>query len=709
MKLEFFKLKKENIFCDDFSHLDSNNIIDFDESKINVLYAPNGVGKSTLCRVLEGNGEFLLNYNENTYDNTNCNIFHIINDQNSRNIIEGSAKDFLLGDNVVKEFELKEWLDQSFLNFFNTLKSNYKDKLNIAKKTDKKIEWLDKNSIDLIQKITKNGSKPSDIDLDNFLDYVINLNQMEIGEYEEQKLEYIKNDSNIELINELLNIREITGNEKFSKIEQCEDAVLILDKYHDLTNCIVCDNEIINVDNLISEKKQQKDEIINELDFKDKNILEKIINKVSAVDVFDIKTILTNAIVTGRIEDINNLINIVNSYKRVYSKISNNFLKNSISNEFINKYNEYKSMLSNDLNFSDEDILFIEEFIANNIGKEIKLCRKDNKIAITLDSEDFLGVDRQKLKLSSGEQNFISLTFELLKAKNMQQDIIVIDDPISSFDSIFKNKLAYSIIKFLSNKNVMILTHNIDLVKLIDYQKNDNFGLYIFNNYEGQENGFIKISSNEKDIMVSIPKLLKFIRDEVDNYIKDERLFVYSLIPFMRGYSNFINDTNTKEILNNLMHGYKNEVVDLTTIYNSIFSKNTSNSYCISVSDLLSVDINNIPEIIDVEKYPLLNRVLSNNFIYLYLRLKTEKVLVDKYSINTNHKDQLSRIIYEAFKSNTSENIKMRVFFFSKKTLLNEFNHFDGNMNIFQPAIDISEKILNKEKKEIIDMLTSLT
>ena len=42
-----------------------------------------------------------------------------------------------------------------------------------------------------------------------------------------------------------------------------------------------------------------------------------------------------------------------------------------------------------------------------------------------------------------------------------------------------------------------------------------------------------------------------------------------------------------------------------------------------------------------------------------------------------------------------------RVFFTSRKTLLNEFNHFEGNMNLFQPAIDISSMALKKENDDI--------
>ena len=176
----------------------------------------------------------------------------------------------------------------------------------------------------------------------------------------------------------------------------------------------------------------------------------------------------------------------------------------------------------------------------------------------------------------------------------------------------------------------------------------------------------------------------------------------------MRGYSNFINDNNTKDKLTQLMHGYKDEIINLNEIYSLIFSKNLTNQYNINVNDILSMDINNLSEIINYEKYPLLNRVLLNNFVYLYLRLKTEKILVDRYDVNTRKHKQLSSIIYDAFKEDTEDNKKMKIFFFSKKTLLNEFNHFDGNMNIFQPAIDISEKILQREKDEILDVLNNL-
>ena len=61
MDLIFDLIKRERIFNDDFVDMSVNNVISFDNSKISVIYAPNGVGKSSFCRVLSGDGEFKLN------------------------------------------------------------------------------------------------------------------------------------------------------------------------------------------------------------------------------------------------------------------------------------------------------------------------------------------------------------------------------------------------------------------------------------------------------------------------------------------------------------------------------------------------------------------------------------------------------------------------------------------------------------------------
>lgn len=319
------------------------------------------------------------------------------------------------------------------------------------------------------------------------------------------------------------------------------------------------------------------------------------------------------------------------------------------------------------------------------------------------------------MPLSSGEQNFLSLTFEFLKAKNSDKPIIILDDPISSFDSIYKNKISYAIVKILQYKKRVILTHNVDLLRLLDGQFKKCFKLFLFNNTENEENGFIALNSDERDMLINLDELLKTFREKIYEHIKDVELFLISLIPFMRGYSTIINDNNIKENLTQLMHGYKTNTVDIAKCYIKLFGNKNNiipNNYEVNVDDILNKTVDG-KEIVDKEKYPLLNRTLVHSFTYLFLRLLIEKKLVSKYNIDTESKRgarQLGQIISKAFPENSknSEDIKNRVFLTTKKTLLNEFNHFEGNMSIFQPAIDITDHMLGKEKTDILAFVNSL-
>jgi len=275
----------------------------------------------------------------------------------------------------------------------------------------------------------------------------------------------------------------------------------------------------------------------------------------------------------------------------------------------------------------------------------------------------------------------------------------VLDDPISSFDSIYKNKIAFSIIKILEDKKQIILTHNTELIRLLYFQYKNCFNLYMFNNIDNGENGFIPVNEQEREILLNLNKLLDLFRNEIVEEIKDERLFLISMIPFMRGYANIIGNSHKYKSLSKVMHGYEKRTVDISYIYKVLFKKKISEvKHKVSVKDILELNLNEI-EILNKEKYPLLNKTLKHTLTYLFLRLKVEKVLIDKYKIDTEkEKEQaLQNIINKAFIKDTDK----RIFFTSRKTLLNEFNHFEGNMNIFQPAIDITETALKKEFDDI--------
>uniref|UniRef100_UPI00261633F4 hypothetical protein n=1 Tax=uncultured Veillonella sp. TaxID=159268 RepID=UPI00261633F4 len=294
------------------------------------------------------------------------------------------------------------------------------------------------------------------------------------------------------------------------------------------------------------------------------------------------------------------------------------------------------------------------------------------------------------------------------------EPIIVIDDPISSFDSIYKNKIVYALVKILEKKEVIVLTHNTDLLRLLHGQNGNKYRLYIFNNFSGCENGFIELSNTESSLVCNIEAFVQLLKNPHELEIQDSLIYLISLIPFIRGYSGLVS-SSIKEQLTQVMHGYKSEVVDIGKVYNDLFLKDYKNekfdSFCIDSVGVIdafkgllgSKNLNDL-QIINNDEYRLLNRTLVHSFSYLALRLIIEEVLCRKYSIKGDYL-QLGKIIVEAYKDKSLETTRKRVFLTSKKTLINDFNHFDGNMNIFQPAIDINDDLLKKEIDSILKFI----
>lgn len=110
MSLIFKKIESGDIFTRDFSPLVRNNEITFSTpEEIAVVYGPNGTGKTSLIKVLgDAKGtkvEFSL---DGTDYQAGADVFHIISDQNNRNIISGETRDFFLGDNIRHEFEIQD-------------------------------------------------------------------------------------------------------------------------------------------------------------------------------------------------------------------------------------------------------------------------------------------------------------------------------------------------------------------------------------------------------------------------------------------------------------------------------------------------------------------------------------------------------------------------------------------------------------------------
>ena len=271
--------------------------------------------------------------------------------------------------------------------------------------------------------------------------------------------------------------------------------------------------------------------------------------------------------------------------------------------------------------------------------------------------------------------------------------------------------MQFAIIKILEKKQQLIFTHNTDLVRLLDVQRTHCFNLYLLCNDSSESCGFIPVCNNERGILLYLDKLLDLLRSaELDTEIIDEKMYIMSLVPFMRAIIKVISPPNKSELndsLSMLMHGYGTEIVNVTEIYNTVFQKEVATVYQISAQDILTVDIENLNFMKPDTSYPLLYKTLRHTLTYLYLRLNVEKLLRNQFPAKTRQCEMLGVFIAKGLTEPKYQSERVRLS--SKKTLLNEFNHYEGNFNIFQPAIDITDSNLIKERHDIMEILSDIT
>lgn len=718
MSLVFRKIESGEIFTRDFSPLVNNNEIQFPTTEaIAVVYGPNGTGKTSLIKVLSDTKDTKVEFSlDGTEYHAGATVFHIINDQNNRNIISGETRDFFLGDNIRHEFELQDQVASDRSEVITAVLSLIK-RVGISAGNSPLIDLVSNAELAAFIKDCANSkSKGNRYTTEALVALLTSLSQNDVPEYVPEKLAFVQSDwpNKRSIIKQLetLSGAHIAPNENVREIEENTEAIGILSRFHK-NKCIVCDNDNINWEALLEAKTAHRQATLDALDEKIREAIENTLQLVPALDPFTIKECLLNAVSSGNTAVIADLVTELAEYKVLYSKLLENEIVNIVEgSQLVAHHAEYQRIIAERPDISDEDYLYIQEIISNSMSKPLTIERDQNgRLRICLSNQEFLGKNRDELPLSTGEQNFLSLTFEFLKAKNSDCPIVVIDDPVSSFDSIYKNKVVYAIVKMLHHKKRIVLTHNTDLIRLLDGQYRRCFKLYLLNNTEGELNGFIPLKNNEQEMLISLEKLLTAFRESVPRHVVNRELFLISMIPFMRGYAKIIYNRPLYESLTQVMHGYKNEQVDIADAYAQLFGAHPEflpTSYEVSVADILSKNVDGV-HILDNNKFPLLDRTLRHSFVYLFLRLMVEKNLVEKFNVDTNRYEQLGQIISAAYPDeNDVAQIRNRIRLTSKKTLINEFNHFEGNLSIFQPAIDITDQALGKERTNLVSFISTL-
>ncbi len=319
-------------------------------------------------------------------------------------------------------------------------------------------------------------------------------------------------------------------------------------------------------------------------------------------------------------------MNFENQSKEIKSKVAKYYLKNEIQSENIisqrNEYAENKEKvdkIKKELREKEDRLAKLENTLSNeSLGAE----KFNEKLNI------FLGYDELRLefnkdlkgyeiirkstgskafKLSEGEKTAIAFVYFLTKIKEndnkIENSVIVIDDPISSFDN---NKLfsAYSCIKYEFNncKQLFILTHNFNFFKLIrDWMKKN----------KGKK-------EDEKEKCYSIYK----IEPNIENGIR---------IGNIKNAGKSLNQTSEYDYVFDTVYKMKDNELDQTDIFNC------GNACRKLLEAFLSFKFpkqrGNIQSLLD-RAFPSENEILDKNRVYKFINAYSHLDVIESSEIS---------------------------------------------------------------------------
>ncbi len=161
-----------------------------------------------------------------------------------------------------------------------------------------------------------------------------------------------------------------------------------------------------------------------------------------------------------------------------------NFLNQKIevvlnkAGELQGKINKQKENISNNIKGYDNEINSFLKCAGINYHVSIELD-EDNVYRMKLKHNDFnKHITDPKLFLSYGERNAFALILFMYEAINSKTDLIILDDPISSFDKNKKFAIINTIFRgknSLMNKTVLMLTHDFEPIIDMKYVLPDRF------------------------------------------------------------------------------------------------------------------------------------------------------------------------------------------------------------------------------------------
>lgn len=264
--------------------------------------------------------------------------------------------------------------------------------------------------------------------------------------------------------------------------------------------------------------------------------------------------------------------------------------------------------------------------------------------------------------LSWGEKNSFALVMFMFEALSKKADLIILDDPITSFDKdkkfaitrrLFDNEKAS-----FKNKTVLMLTH--DLQPIVDFVYSKFLRRYdihkkVYATYIYNDNGDIKERNIESSSMKNTVELCRSIAI-------DESKPVAVRIANLRKYFELTNsdyrESDEYEVLSNLIHGRSIDEFEVKIECNS------SND----ITNILNHGMEN------VNKY-----ICNMDYNQLYNNTSNKHLLNLVFSENMYHRIIAIRLIFEKKNGTTGLLNQLKTEFPGACKFINETNHIEND------------------------------
>ncbi|HEB9355006.1 TPA: AAA family ATPase [Campylobacter coli] len=580
-----------------------NSIIDAKiniiENKLNIKYGINGTGKTTISKAisysLEEDKQKLITLTPFTNDNNDLTPEVEIEDGIVKNVLvfnESYIEQFvykedellqnsyeiLIKDEVCKNIEVEienllSSIKQSFEND-ERLQKVIDDFEELNKKFKTSKNGLSKSSIGY--KAVKNGNKIDNVpqELQCYSSFLVSDKNIEWIDWQIKGKSFIENNDicpfcaneikenkkTIELVSENYSAKEVDNLKK------------ILETIENLKHYF--NNESLKQLNKILRNSE-------DLSASDENFLFKISCDIGVFleNLNNIKKIYS--LIENSNEPIKKKLSKlkidIRNYDNLNSDETNEIIKHlndqleeleNKSSELEGKINKHKRRINKNIQKNQNDI---NEFL-QKAGYKYQVFIEDNKLKLK-----YIGVEQNinnaDQYLSYGEKNAFALVLFMCQAVSEKCDLVILDDPISSFD---KNK-KYAIIDMLFNsknknnnlfkKTVLMLTHDLDPIIDILKIKHDYFNEFANANFLKNNDGKLFEFEIKKENLKSFVSIC----DEVICSNKN----ILIKLAYLRRYYELINNSGCYHIISELLHGrsrgeFKNKNIKEEDIDNAI-------------------------------------------------------------------------------------------------------------------------------------------